>query len=79
MQVDTAAIYGNEEGVGLAIAESSVARAELFITTKIWNTRHGYDGAMLAFDESMSRLGLDYLDLLLIHWPVPQRDLYVDT
>jgi len=77
--IDTAAIYGNEEGVGEGIAKGGVARDELFITTKIWNTRHGYDETLTAFDESMARLGLDHLDLLLIHWPVPSRDLYVET
>jgi len=77
--IDTAAIYGNEEGVGSGIAESGIARAELFITTKIWNSHQGYDETLAAFEESMSRLGLDYLDMLLIHWPVPQRNLYVDT
>ena len=69
--IDTAAIYGNEEGVGRGIRESGVRREELFITTKLWNDSHGYKEALRAFDESMDRLGLDYLDLYLIHWPNP--------
>lgn len=77
--IDTAAAYGNEEGVGRAIAESGVARDDLFVTTKLWNTDQGYDQALKAFDESMIKLGLDQLDLYLIHWPVPKRDRYVDT
>ena len=67
--IDTAAVYGNEVGVGKGIHESGVPREELFITTKVWNTDHGYDATMRAFDESMKRLGLDYIDLYLIHWP----------
>ncbi|MBB5154575.1 aldo/keto reductase [Saccharopolyspora phatthalungensis] len=77
--IDTAAAYGNEEGVGKAIAESGIPRAELFITTKLWNDDQGYDRTLRAFDESLARLGLDYLDLYLIHWPVPTRDKYVET
>ncbi|MDP9418364.1 MAG: aldo/keto reductase [Actinomycetota bacterium] len=77
--IDTAAIYGNEEGVGKAIAESGVARDELFVTTKVWNSDQGYDSTMRAFDASLNRLGLEYVDLYLIHWPVPARDRYVDT
>jgi diketogulonate reductase-like aldo/keto reductase len=77
--IDTAAMYGNEEGVGKAIAESGVPRDELFITTKLDNTDHGYDAALAAFDTSMSKLGLDVLDLYLIHWPLPKRDDYVET
>lgn len=76
---DTAAMYRNEEGVGRAIKRSIVPREELFITTKLWNTDHGYEAAMKAFDESLSRLGLDYIDLYLIHWPTPARELYVET
>lgn len=68
--IDTAAIYGNEEGVGQAIKESGVAREELFITTKVWNADQGYDSTLKAFDESMKKLGLEYLDLYLVHWPV---------
>lgn len=77
--IDTAALYGNEEGVGKAIAESSVRREDLFVTTKLWNDRQGYDEAQRAFDESLSKLGLDYVDLYLIHWPAPAQDAYVDT
>ena len=77
--IDTAKAYGNEEGVGKAIADSGIAREELFVTTKLWNEDHGHDEALKAFDASLSKLGLDYLDLYLIHWPVPAQDRYVDT
>ncbi|WP_026422227.1 aldo/keto reductase [Actinokineospora inagensis] len=77
--IDTAAAYNNESGTGKAIAESSVPRDEIHVTTKVWNTDHGYDSALRAFDASLSRLGLDYVDLYLIHWPVAGRDAYVDT
>ncbi|MDU9690008.1 aldo/keto reductase [Priestia aryabhattai] len=77
--IDTAMIYKNEEGVGQAIKESSVPRERLFITTKVWNSDQGYDNALRAFDESLERLGLDYVDLYLIHWPTPQYDEYVET
>ncbi len=77
--VDTAAAYENEEGTGKAVAESGIPREELFITTKVWNTDQGYDAALRAFDSSLSKLGLDYVDLYLIHWPAPARDAYVDT
>ncbi|MFI1358563.1 aldo/keto reductase [Streptomyces sp. NPDC020898] len=77
--IDTAAIYGNEEGTGKAIAASAVPREELFVTTKLWNSEQGYDTTLRAFDESLAKLGLDYLDLYLIHWPTPARDRYVDT
>jgi 2,5-diketo-D-gluconate reductase A len=77
--IDTAAMYGNEEGVGKAIADSGVPRDELFITTKLDNSDHGYDAALAAFDTSMAKLGLDVLDLFLIHWPLPKRDDYVET
>ena len=77
--IDTASAYGNERGVGQAVRESGVPRAELFVTTKLANLAHGYDSALEAFDESMEPLGLDVLDLYLIHWPVPAQDLYVDT
>lgn len=69
--IDTAMIYGNEESVGEAIKESGIPRERLFITTKLWNKDHSYDKAKLAIDESLERLGLDYLDLYLIHWPNP--------
>ncbi len=77
--IDTAALYGNEEGVGKALAEASVPRSELFVTTKLWNDRQGYDETLRAFDESLAKLGLDYVDLYLIHWPAPGQDTYVDT
>ncbi|MCP2163523.1 aldo/keto reductase [Goodfellowiella coeruleoviolacea] len=77
--IDTAAVYGNEAGVGRALAESDVDRSELFVTTKVWNSDHGYDQTLRAFDASLDRLGLDTLDLYLIHWPTPERDRYVDT
>jgi diketogulonate reductase-like aldo/keto reductase len=68
--VDTAAVYGNEALVGAAIAESSVPRGDIFVTTKLWNADHGFDKALKAFDASLKRLKLDYVDLYLIHWPV---------
>jgi 2,5-diketo-D-gluconate reductase A len=77
--IDTAKLYGNEVGVGAAIAESGVAREDLFVTTKVWNSEHGYDSAIASFEASMDRLGLDQLDLLLIHWPAPALNRYVDT
>ncbi|MFC8918510.1 aldo/keto reductase [Streptomyces sp. NPDC047821] len=77
--IDTAAIYGNEKGTGEAIAASGIARDEIFVTTKLWNTEQGHDSTLRAFDDSLARLGLDYVDLYLIHWPVPSRDAYVDT
>ncbi|MFD6415247.1 aldo/keto reductase [Streptomyces sp. NPDC060194] len=77
--IDTAAIYGNEKGTGAAIASAGVPRDELFVTTKLWNSEQGYDSTLTAFDASLDKLGLDYVDLYLIHWPTPERDLYVDT
>ncbi|MFF0199653.1 aldo/keto reductase [Streptomyces sp. NPDC005017] len=77
--VDTAAIYGNEAGTGKAIAASGVPREEIFVTTKLWNSDQGYDSTLRAFDDSAAKLGLEYVDLYLIHWPVPARDRYVDT
>ena len=70
--IDTAAIYKNEESVGRAIRDSGIPRQEIFVTTKLWNTNHSYDEARQAFEESMEKLGLDYLDLYLIHWPNPK-------
>lgn len=77
--IDTAAIYGNEEGVGRAVAASGVPREELFITTKVWNSAHGYDEALAALEESLGKLGTDYVDLWLIHWAKPTQGRYVDT
>lgn len=77
--IDTATLYRNERGVGAAVREGSVPRDDLFITTKVWNTEHGYDKTLRAFDTSMDELGLDVVDLYLIHWPVPDQDLYVET
>ncbi|MCD2118611.1 MULTISPECIES: aldo/keto reductase [Rhodococcus] len=77
--IDTAAIYGNEAGVGRALADSGLSRDELFITTKVWNSDQGYDATLRAFDTSLAALGLDRLDLYLIHWPTPARDRYADT
>jgi 2,5-diketo-D-gluconate reductase A len=77
--IDTAAIYRNERGVGRALAEVSVEREELFVTTKVWNSDQGHDATLRAFDTSLSKLGLDAVDLYLIHWPLPSRDLYVET
>jgi len=77
--IDTAMIYKNEEGVGKAIRETTIPREELFITTKVWNSDQGYENTLRAFDESLNRLGLDYVDLYLIHWPTPKFDQYVDT
>jgi len=68
--IDTATLYQNEKGVGTAIRQSGIKRETIFVTTKIWNTDHGYDAALKAFDRSLAELGFDYLDLYLIHWPV---------
>ncbi|MFI1564666.1 aldo/keto reductase [Streptomyces sp. NPDC020490] len=77
--IDTAAIYGNEAGTGRAIAASGLPREDVFVTTKLWNSDQGYDATLRAFDVSLAKLGLDYVDLYLIHWPTPARDKYVDT
>ncbi|QUH03730.1 aldo/keto reductase [Saccharopolyspora erythraea] len=77
--IDTATAYRNEAAVGRAIAESGIPREELFVTTKLWNTHQGYDSTLRAFDSSLSELGLDHVDLCLIHWPMPGRDLYAQT
>lgn len=77
--IDTAAAYGNEEGVGRAIAASSVDRDDLFVTTKLWNADQGYDPALVAFDKSLSLLGLDYVDLYLIHWPLQNDERLLRT
>jgi len=77
--IDTAAMYGNEAGVGRAIAASSLSRKDIFVTTKLWNADQGYDETLRAFDKSLDALGLDYLDLYLIHWPVPRLNRYKET
>lgn len=77
--IDTAAIYENEKGTGQALAAAGLPREELFVTTKLWNSDQGYDAMLRAFDASLDKLGLDYLDLYLIHWPTPGRGLYPDT
>ncbi|PWV50261.1 aldo/keto reductase [Nocardiopsis sp. L17-MgMaSL7] len=77
--IDTARVYDNEKGTGRAIAESGVAREDIFLTTKLWNDDQGYDRALRAFDASLDRLGTDYVDLYLIHWPTPAHDTYVET
>jgi 2,5-diketo-D-gluconate reductase A len=77
--LDTAAIYGNEAGVGAAIAASAVPRSELFVTTKLWNSEQGTQSAFGAFEASLEKLGLDYVDLYLIHWPTPEKDRYVES
>lgn len=77
--VDTAAVYRNETGTGRAVAASGLLRSEVYVTTKLWNSEQGYDSTLRAFDASLERLGMDYVDLYLIHWPVPARDTYLDT
>lgn len=77
--IDNAVIYGNETEVGVALAQTDVARDELFITTKVWPDRYGYDNVLASFDESRARLQLETIDLYLLHWPAPALDLYVDS
>lgn len=77
--IDTAAIYKNERGVGQAIRESGIARKDIFLTTKVWNDDQGYDATLKAFDTSAELLGTDYFDLYLIHWPMPNKDQFIDT
>ncbi|QED47279.1 aldo/keto reductase [Cytobacillus dafuensis] len=77
--IDTAMIYNNENGVGNAIKKSSIPREEIFITTKVWNSDQGYENTLKAYEESLERLGLEYVDLYLVHWPTPQYDQYVET
>ncbi len=76
---DTASAYGNEQGVGTALSRVGVPRSELFVTTKVWNADQGYDTTLAAFDASLNRLQLDYVDMYLIHWPAPRLDKFVDT
>lgn len=75
--IDTAALYENEKGVGEAIRESGVPREEIFVTTKVWNTDQGYEQTLRAFETSRKKLGFDYVDLYLVHWP--GRDKFIDT
>jgi 2,5-diketo-D-gluconate reductase A len=77
--IDTAGAYRNERGVGAAIAASGIPREEVFVTTKLWNSQQGYDSTMEAFEKSLGRLGMDHVDLYLIHWPVPTEDRYLET
>lgn len=77
--IDTAAIYENEEGVGVGMAQSDVARADIFLTTKLWNEAQGFDSTLQAMDESLKRLKTDYVDLYLIHWPSAFRGKFIDT
>jgi 2,5-diketo-D-gluconate reductase A len=77
--IDTAAAYGNEKEVGAALAASGLGRQEYFVTTKLWNSQQGHDSTLAAFEASLDRLGLDHVDLYLIHWPVPAAGQFVDT
>lgn len=77
--IDTAAIYQNEESVGQAIRESGIPREEIFVTTKLWNEFHGFDEALQAYQDSLDRLGLEYVDLFLIHWPMPRHGKFIET
>jgi len=77
--IDTAAAYGNEREVGRAVANSGVPREDVYLVTKLWNADQGYDSTLAAFDASVERLGVDYLDLYLIHWPLPELSTFVDT
>ncbi|QGH36525.1 aldo/keto reductase [Gracilibacillus salitolerans] len=77
--IDTAAVYGNEEGVGKAIKDSGIPREELFITSKLWNGDQGYEETIQALETSLDKLGLEYLDLYLIHWPVPEQNKYKES
>ena len=77
--IDTAASYGNEAGVGRAIANSDVPREDIFLTTKLWNSDQGYESAFEAFEASLEKLGTDYVDMYLIHWAKPQQGLYLDS
>ena len=77
--VDTAAIYGNEKGTGEGLRRGGVSRGEIFLTTKLWNADQGFDSTLRAFDKSLKLLGTDYVDMYLIHWPMPAKGTYVDT
>ena len=77
--IDTACVYENERGVGEALRRSGLNRDDVFVTTKVWNTDQGYDQTLRAFDTSTGLLGIDEVDLYLVHWPTPARDLYLDS
>ncbi|AUN98888.1 oxidoreductase [Bacteriovorax stolpii] len=77
--IDTASMYGNEVGIGKAIKESSLSREEIFLTTKVWNSEHGYDATLRAMDKSLSNLKMSYVDLYLIHWPGVNSEKYIPT
>jgi diketogulonate reductase-like aldo/keto reductase len=77
--LDTAAAYGNEAEVGAAIAATGVRREDVFVTTKLWNSQQGFDATLRAFEASLERLGTGHVDLYLIHWPLPKRDLFVES
>ncbi|MCM3280125.1 aldo/keto reductase [Exiguobacterium sp. MER 193] len=77
--IDTAAIYQNEESVGQTLREAGIPREDVFVTTKLWNEFHGFDEALQAFQDSLDRLGLEYVDLFLIHWPMPRFGKFVET
>jgi 2,5-diketo-D-gluconate reductase A len=77
--IDTAAAYRNEAGVGAALAASGLSREDVFVTTKLWNSQQGHDSTLVAVEASLERLGLDHVDLYLIHWPVPSKDRFIDT
>lgn len=77
--IDTASLYDNEQTVGEAVRQSGVDRADIFVTSKVWNTDQGYEATLTAFDTTLDKLGFDYLDLYLIHWPMPKTDKFKDT
>ena len=77
--IDGAAIYGNEEGLGEGLRRSDVPREQVFVQTKVWNSEQGRDATLRAAEASLKRIGQDYVDCLLIHWPCPQKGLYVET
>jgi 2,5-diketo-D-gluconate reductase A len=77
--IDTASLYGNEAAVGRAISSCGLTREEIFVTTKLWNDDQGYESTFAAFDKSLERLGVEYVDLYLIHWPAPTKGAYLDT
>jgi 2,5-diketo-D-gluconate reductase A len=78
-RIDTAAFYGNEAEIGAGVRSAGIPREDIFVTTKIWNDDQGFDRALEAIDESLARLDIDYIDMLLVHWPKPQQNLFVET